>query len=142
MTALMPASWSTTDDPRLLRELVGRARHLASEHAVPSVVVGFTADEGNLLFPDFVAFVESQLRVEDSIFRMTRERVLLFIADVRRDRAASIVERLVEQFSAEFTTTRMPDIAIRYFEVQPGTQELAVRDVLPAVFASEVEDTF
>jgi len=51
--------------------VLARTQSLATLHDVPSVVVGFAASEGNLLFPEFLAFLESELRVEDQIFRLT-----------------------------------------------------------------------
>ena len=73
-------------DPLRLRELLGRAENLAARHALSSVVVGMAGLEGDLIFPEIVDYVESALRVDDAIFRLTRERAVLVLADV--DRAA------------------------------------------------------
>jgi len=126
------------DDPRRLREVIGRAQALAAEHDVPSVVVGFAAREGDRLFPDFVAFVESELRVEDSIFRLTRERALLFLADVGCEQARAVVERLTAGFLRELPLAAEPAMQVRYFAVEPGADELSVKQVLPAVFSDGV----
>ncbi len=122
------------DDPRKLREVLARTQLLATQHAVPSVVVGFASSEGSLLFPEFLAFLESELRVEDAIFRLTRERALLFLRDVDQDQAVSVVERLRASFEQEFPAIEAMRVAIRYFEVPPGRAELSVKQVLPSVF--------
>jgi hypothetical protein len=127
------------DDPRRLREMLSRAQALAADHEVPSVVVGFAVREGDRLFPDFVAFVESELRVEDCVFRLTRERALLFLADVGSEEARAVVERLLGGFQREFPAIESAPIEVRYFEVSPGREELSVKQVLPAVFASDPE---
>jgi hypothetical protein len=139
--AMSRAPWS--DDPLRLREVLARTATLASDHRVPSVIVGFSSGEGDRLFPDFVAFVESELRVEDSVFRLTRDRALLFLADVDPEQARSVVERLVAGFRREFPTAPrtpsedigFPGIRIRYFDVPRGTLDLTVKQVLPAIFA-------
>jgi GGDEF domain-containing protein len=125
------------DDPRLLRDMLARARALASQHAVPSVLVGFAAREGDALFPDFVAYVESELRVEDAIFRLTRERALLFLADVGGEQARAVVERLLGGFEREFPAREILGVQVRYLEVAPGGAELLVKQVLPAVFVHD-----
>jgi hypothetical protein len=131
--AMSRAPWS--DDPLRLREVLARTATLASDHRVPSVIVGFSSGEGDRLFPDFVAFVESELRVEDSVFRLTRDRALLFLTDVDPEQARSVVERLVAGFRREFPTADGPGIRIRYFDVPRGTLDLTVKQVLPAIFA-------
>src|SRR6516164_8823107 len=106
--AMSPRPHPGSDDPRRLRDVIARTQALASEHAIPSVVVGFAAREGDRLFPDFVAFVESELRVEDSIFRLTRERALLFLTDLDREQARSVVERLLAGFLREVPLAAAP----------------------------------
>lgn len=128
-------SHQTSDDPLRLRDFLARATALASDHAVASVLVGFTAADGDRLLPDLVAFVESELRVEDAVFRLTRDRALLFLADVAPDQARSVVERLVQGFHNEFPAANPPGVRIRYFEVPPSTVELSVKEVLPELFA-------
>ena len=120
----------------MLRELIARTQERGTAHDVSSVVVGFAAPEGDLLFPDFVAYVESELRVEDSIFRLTRERALLFLTDVDGARASEIVERLEDGFRRDFPKLGKSQIQIRLLEMEPGGMPLAVRDVLPEVFGS------
>ena len=60
------------DDPRKLTRMIARVSDLAESHSVSSVVVGIAAPEGDLLFPEYLNYLESALRVEDQIFRMTR----------------------------------------------------------------------
>ena len=100
--------WSKNDDPRKLRELLGKAALLASDHSLSSVVVGIAAAEGELVFPDVVDFVESALRVDDAIFRMTRDRAVLFLADVSRSNAEAIVDRLLADFRAKTCVSQLP----------------------------------
>ncbi len=126
---------TTSDDPRRLWDLFGRLRNLASEHAVGSVVVGLAAPEGDLLFPDVMRFVESELRVEDAVFRMTRERAVLFLADVEPEAAVRIVERLLLGFREQFPAAGDPSISVGYFRVGPGSAALSVGSVLQVVFA-------
>jgi hypothetical protein len=132
----MSVSGARNDDPRKLRELLGRAASLASDHELASVVVGLAGPEGDLLFPEVVDFFESQLRVDDSIFRMTRERTVLLLADVDRERAEEIIERLLDSYRERFTPTREPEIQLGYFEVTPQSGDLSVKQVLPSVFAA------
>lgn len=131
--AMSRSSWS--DDPLRLRDVLARVATLASEHRVPSVIVGFAASEGDRLFPEFVAYVESELRVEDSVFRLTRDRALLLLADLAPDAARAVVERLLAGFQREFPAAGGPLIRIRYFEVPRGTLDLTVKQLLPELFA-------
>ena len=101
-------------DPRYLRLMMDRATELSRAHGVTSVFVGIAGREGDLLVPEFIEFVESALRVEDSIFRMTRERAVLLLADVDRDRAGEILDRLLDDFRERFPTVRDPDVAISF----------------------------
>jgi hypothetical protein len=123
------------DDPRKLRDVLARTEALAAEHDVASVVVGFAARESSLLFPEFLAFLGSELRVEDQIFRLTRERALLVLRDVDAAAAQSVVERLRAAFDREFPATDVLDVEIRYLAVPPGPADLSVKQVLPAIFA-------
>ena len=125
------------DDPRRLRDVIGRVQALAAEHALSSVIVGFAAREGDRLFPDFVSFMESELRVEDSIFRLTRERALLFLTDCDTPQGRSVVERLTAGFLREFTVASAPPMQIRYLEITPTGDELSVKQVLPALFSDD-----
>jgi hypothetical protein len=124
------------DDPRKLSAMIARVADLAETHAVSSVVVGVAAEEGDLLFPDYLAYLESTLRVEDQIFRMTRERAVLYLADVDAAGAAEILVRIFAEFCEEFPTAEAPEFEQRMLEIQPGLGELSVKDVLTSVFGS------
>jgi hypothetical protein len=127
----------SADDPRKLRDMLARTQSLATQHDVPSVVVGFASSEGNLLFPEFLAFLESELRVEDQIFRLTRERALLVLRDVDREQATTVVERLRASFEQEFPSIDPMRVVIRYFEVPPGRADLSGKTVLPIVLGGQ-----
>jgi GGDEF domain-containing protein len=133
MATVAPLS-GLLDDPLRLREMLGRAASLASAHRLPSVVVGMAGREGDLLFPEVVAFFASALRMDDTILRLTRERVVLMLTDVDREGAERIVRRLLAEFRERFATLEDPPIALGYFEVAPGTGPLTVKQVLPTVF--------
>lgn len=131
----MSRSRSSSEDPRRLRELLERSCDLAQAHTLSFVVVGLAGRETDLEFPELVDFIESSLRVEDAIFRMTRDRSVLFLADVDRLQAERIVERLLDGFRQRFPAAGTPDVTLGYFEVRPGARNVSVREVLPAVFA-------
>ncbi len=124
------------DDPRKLIQMISRVSDLAESHAVCSVVVGIAAPEGDLLFPDYVSYLESALRVEDQIFRMTRERAVLYLADVDAACAAEILVRLFGQFCDEFPSADAPSFEQRMIEVRPGLGPLSVKNVLTSVFGA------
>lgn len=123
-------------DPLRLRELLGRAESLAARHALSSVVVGLAGIEGDLIFPEIIDYVESALRVDDAIFRLTRERAVLVLADVDRARAEEIVGRLLAGFSEQYAQVAAPRVHLGYFEVTPQHKHLTVKEVLPTVFDS------
>lgn len=127
-------SYAHPSDPRRLRELFTRTLDLAALHAVPSVVVGLAGREGELLVPELIEYVESALRVEDAVFRLTRERAVLFLADVRIETAREIVERLLESFRERFPSAASLPVDVGYHEVEPGSPEASVKAVLPRVF--------
>jgi len=131
MVAPLPTG---VDDPLRLREMLGRAASLATAHRLPSVVVGMAGREGDLLFPEVVAFFASALRMDDTILRLTRERVVMMLTDVDRDGAERIVRRLLAEFRERFATLEDPPISLGFFEVAPGTSYLSVKQVLPTVF--------
>ena len=133
----MAIDGSRSDDPRKLRDMLGKAASLASEHSLRSVVVGVAGREGDLLFPEIIDFFESMLRVDDSIFRMTRERAVLVLADVDRARAEEIVERLMNGFRERFATVADPDVNFGFFEVTPEEGDVTVKHVLLALFTDE-----
>ena len=130
-------SRTMNDDPRKLTQMISRVSDLAEAHAVCSVVVGVAAKEGDLLFPDYLAYLESALRVEDQIFRMTRERAVLYLSDVDATCAAEVLVRIFGQFCDEFPTTDPPEFEQRMLEVTPGVGPLSVKDVLTSVFGSK-----
>ena len=134
MAATSPHT-TPNEHPLKLRELLHKACHLAVEHDVTSVMVGMAGREGDLLFPEMLEFVGSALRIDDGILRLTRERAVFFLADADRGRAVEIMERLLVGFGERFPTPEPPKISVGYFEVAPSSGVLAVRDVLPALFA-------
>jgi hypothetical protein len=123
-----------SEDPRRLRDLLSRSCELAERHTVTSVVVGLSAREGDLLVPEVIDFVESALRVEDAIFRMTRERAVLFLTDVDRDQAQGILTRVLADFRDRFPATNGPEFELGFFEVRPDTRGVGLKEVLPALF--------
>jgi len=123
-------------DPRRLRELMERAETLAREHGLRSVVVGLAGFEGDTLFPEIVDYIESALRVDDSVFRLTRERVVLLLTDVDVERASAIVHRLLGEFRENFPSASEPTVGLGFFEVAPGVADVSVKSVLPNLFAT------
>jgi GGDEF domain-containing protein len=131
-----PMAENMNDDPRRLRILLTRALDLARSHNLPSVVMGLAAAEGDLIFPEFVDFLQSALRVEDGIFRMTRERIVVYLADIDRTQAQEVLDRLIADFCEEYPAVECPAFEARFFEVKPGSSSLRVRDVLTEIFSS------
>jgi hypothetical protein len=125
---------TTSDDPRKLRELIARSLQLAADHGLPSVIVGLAGHEDDLLVPELLSYVESSLRVEDAIFHLTRERAVVFLADVGSARAHEIVERFVCEFRREFARAQHEPVRVGYFELEPRERPVFVKDVLPALF--------
>lgn len=125
------------DDPRKLTAMIARVSDLACNHAVCSVVVGVAAEEGDLFFPDYVDFLVASLRVEDQIFRMTRERVLLYLSDVDATGAAEVLVRIYSEFCKEFPAAQQPEFEQRMLEIRPGSPPISVRDVLTSVFGAK-----
>jgi hypothetical protein len=123
-------------DPRRLRELMERAELLAREHGLRSVVVGLAGFEGDSLFPEIVDYIESALRVDDSVFRLTRERVVLLLTDVDLEKASEIVHRLLGEFRENFPSSNEPSVGLGFFEVAPGVIDVSVKAVLPTLFAT------
>jgi hypothetical protein len=132
----MPLNESRVDDPRRLRELIQKAARLASVYDVTSVMVGMSGAEDDLMFPEVVDYVASALRIDDGIFRLTRERVVFFLADADRQRAEEIMQRLLIGFREHFTPSQEQRVSFGYFEVTPEMGDLTVRAVLPALFES------
>ncbi|NRA09118.1 MAG: hypothetical protein HRU02_13265 [Myxococcales bacterium] len=126
-------------DPRRLRALLLRANELAAEHRLHSVVVGMSGFPGDRLFPEFVDYVGSALRIDDAIFRMTRERAVLLLTDVDLDSARAVMERVRGDFCDRFPTARDPAIGLGYFEVDPEFGEVALKQVLPGIFEASAQ---
>ena len=121
-------------DPRRLRELMDRVIGLASTHEVGSVVVGVAGRDGDPEVPEFMDFIESALRVEDSIFRMTRERSVLFLVDIDRAQAEDIVDRLMLSFGEKTASSKPPSVALGFSLVTPGPTAPLLRDMLLEAF--------
>jgi hypothetical protein len=134
--AAMPLNESQNDDPRKLRALLDKVVNLADDHRLTSVLVGMSGPDGDLIFPEVVDFVGSALRIDDAIFRMTRNRAVLFLADADRGRAEEIMLRVIDDFTEQFATVESPPVGISYFEVAPGTQGVTLKAILPRLFAS------
>jgi len=135
MTA-MPLHDSQNDDPLLMRELLHKAAALAEHHDMTCIMVGMAANEGDLLFPEIVNFIESALRVDDGIFRMTRERAVLFLTDIDRTGAEEIVRRNLMGFRERFATASEPAISLGFVELDSRTQNVTLKEVLPQLFAA------
>ena len=133
----MPLRNSQNDDPLLMRELLHKAADLAEHHDMTCIMVGMAANEGDLLFPEIVNFIESELRVDDGIFRMTRERAVLVLTDVDRRGAEEIVRRNLTGFRERFATASEPAISLGFFEMNFHTQEATMKNVLPLLFSAE-----
>lgn len=125
---------TSADDPRKLRDLIALALRQAEELSVPTVAVGLAGREGEALLPEIIRFLESSLRIEDRIFRMTRERVVIFLADVDFAQAQDIMERLLLTFVNNFPQKEQPEIDLGFFEITKNTHDLQVKDLLPALF--------
>ncbi len=125
---------TSTDDPRKLREFVSVALQHAHEHRVTTVAVGLAGQEGDLMLPEVIDFVESSLRVEDHIFRMTRERAVLFVADVDCKQAQDIMERLLRAFVVNFPQPTQPQLDLGFFEIRQDEHDLQIKELLPAIF--------
>ena len=130
-----PMSGQVNDDPRKLSAMIARAGDLAESHEVNSVVVGLVCDQGDRRFPEYVDYLQSMLRVEDAIFRMTRERAVLHLADCTLDQAQKVLDRLAGEFQSEFPSLSALDFTPRFVEVKPGAEKPRVKDVLTRIFA-------
>jgi hypothetical protein len=122
------------EDPRRLRELLDRACELAVDHRLGSVVVGIAGPEGDLLFPDLLSYLQSALRVEDAVFRLTRERAVLFLADVNRAQVETILARLRAEFADRFPTSQGPEVSLGFYELPAGSDPVTLKQVLPSLF--------
>lgn len=129
---------SIVDDPRKLSALLARIADLAKAHNVNSVVVGMTSEVGNRLFPEFVDFLRSALRVEDGIYRMTRERAVIHLADLDMDGGQSVFNRLLEEFVEEFPMAKEPAFDINFYLAEAGNEMLANKQILAEIFPSRI----
>jgi PleD family two-component response regulator len=133
-----PMSQSTVDDPRKLSALLARIAELAESHNVSSVIVGIAAKTGDRLFPEFVEFLRSALRVEDGIYRMTRERAVIHLADLDMDGGQSVFNRLLDEFMEEFPAAQEPSFEINFFLVAAGDDKLQNKQLLTEIFPSRM----
>lgn len=129
---------STIDDPRKLSALLARIADLAEVHSVSSVVVGIACETGDLLFPEFVEFLRSALRVEDGIYRMTRERAVVHLADLDMDSGRSVFNRLLDEFLEEFPAAKEPSFEINSYPVEAGGEKLQNKQLLREIFPSRL----
>ena len=120
-------------DPRNLRTLFDRATSLAQEHQVASVFVGIAGRESDTLVGDFIDFVEAELRVEDSVFRLLRERAVLLMTDIDLEAATAVMERVRTNFASRFPTMKELTISISYEALAAGGSA-SIKDVLPGLF--------
>lgn len=132
------SSKSTVDDPRKLSTLLSRVAELSNAHQVGSVLVGLSAPAGDPLFPEFVEFLRSALRVEDGIYRMTRERAVVHLADVDLDGGQSVIVRLLEEFIEEFPMSKEPCFEMNYFRVPPGCEQIENKVLLQQIFPTRM----
>ena len=133
MTASLAAR-PDNDDPRKLREMIQKASSLAANYDLTSVMVGASGAPGDRLFSEMLDYIGSALRVDDVICRLTRERAVFLFSDADRERAAEIIERLMNGFRSHFTPARDPHVDLAFFEVTPAQPDITVRDVLPSLF--------
>lgn len=133
-----PMSGQVNDDPRKLSAMIARAGEMAEAHAVASVMVGLAADQGDGRFPEYVDFLQGSLRVEDAIFRMTRERAVVHLADCSQEQAEKILDRLESQFLSEFPSLSKLTFVRHVYAVQPGSERPRVKDVLTQIFQPRV----
>ncbi len=131
----LQVSATGTDDLDKLRAILARASALSVEHSLRSVMVGMAGSDADPDFAELVDYVESELRVEDAVFRMTRDRVVLFVADIDRAGAEEILERLLIGYCARSSRAHDPDVQLRFLEVEAGTSHLTIKDVLPTLFS-------
>jgi len=136
MESFHPGAVLDRSDPRHLRALFERAAQLSRDHRLPSVFVGVAGPEGDLLVRDFLDFVEAELRVEDVVFRLLRERAVLWLADLDLAGASGVLARLHGDFAARFPTTVGLRLELGFHRVEPGSVPTA-KDVLPYLFGPE-----
>lgn len=128
----------SNDDPRKLSAMITRVGDLAESHDVTSLVVGLAAEQGDARFPDFIDYLQGALRVEDAIFRMTRERAVVHLADCSLEQGEKVLDRLANQFLNEFPSLSALEYVRHGFEVKPGTERPRVKDVLTTIFQPRI----
>ena len=133
MSTMPSSGFEDRSDPRHLRALFDRANALAQGHGVSSVFVGIAGREGDTLARDFIDFVEAELRVEDHVFRLLRERAVLLLADVDEESAQRIVERLRDDFASRFPTISELEVCLATHALVPG-RNASAKDILPGLF--------
>jgi hypothetical protein len=117
--------------------LMERAGELIREHQLSAVFVGIAGKEGDLLVPEFIAFVEASLRVEDRIFVLTRERAVLLLTDVTLGAAESVLERVRGDFAARFPAAADLQVSVRFHEVNPRSAHPTAKEILPGLFSPD-----
>lgn len=125
----------SSDDPLRLRSLLQRAGRLARHHALGSVVVGFAGAEDDLYFGELIDFIGSELRVEDGLFRMTPNRAVLVLCDLKEDSARGVIERLLEDFRSLYVGFAARQVRIGFYEIPGDARDVTVKQVLPTLFA-------
>ncbi|MAE95698.1 MAG: hypothetical protein CL910_13665 [Deltaproteobacteria bacterium] len=141
MLSMTPQQPPPRHDPRYLRGLFDRATDLAQSHDMTSVFVGIAGDEADLLAPEFIDYVESALRVEDSVFRLLRGRAVLLLTDVTQERAASVLGRIRDDFVSRFAPRDGFEVQLGYYQVE-GAQKVALaKEILPIIFDPEQAGT-
>ena len=134
----MQTSEAAKRDPRRLRSLMDRAFLLMREHQVGSVFIGIAGPEGDLLVPEFIAFLESALRVEDGVFVLTRERAVLLLTDVDLERAQQSSRASATDFGTRFPTAGDLPVSIRFHAVKSGGKQPTAKAILPKLFTARV----
>ena len=125
------------EDPRRLREMMARAETLAREHGLRSVVVGLAGLDGDREFPEIIDYIESALRVDDHLFRLTRDRAVLLLTDVDLEGAGSIVQRLLVEYRERYPSLSEPTVGVGRYEVGPDCDDASIKQVLPRLFGSQ-----
>jgi hypothetical protein len=136
MAAMSPTNSLSKTDPRRLRGMMERASDLARGHQVTSVFVGIAGREGDFLAPEFIDFVESELRMEDAVFRLIRERAVVLLTDVDKGQAEEIFKRLRSDFLAQFGSSTEFEVELGYFQINGQGGHATAKVVLPAIFRS------
>jgi hypothetical protein len=127
-----------SDDPRMLREVVDHASWLATNEALHSVFVGLSAREGDLSFPEFIAYCRAGLRMEDRIISLTRDRTVLYLADIDEAGASAVCGRLQAEFERDFPMPTRMEFVLHRFSLTPENAPVTVRSILTSIFPGPV----